>query len=55
MQGAHAEPGVAANVAHELAAELCVMAGWLGLERIEASGAGDLSPALALARSSGPQ
>jgi len=51
--GAFAEPDVAAagpaalaEVASELAAELRLMAGWLGLERVEAGVAGDLAAPL---------
>ncbi len=48
VQSAWGEPGIAeADVADELAAELALMAGWLGLERVQVVGVGDLSPALA--------
>lgn len=48
VQSAWAEPGVDHDaIASELAEELALMAGWLGLERVEVVGAGDLSPALA--------
>jgi uncharacterized protein len=47
VQAAHAEPGIDADVAGELAAELQTMAGWLGLDRVVATGRGDLAPALA--------
>ena len=48
VQAAWAEPGVPHDeVAAELAAELALMAGWLGMERVEVVGAGNLSPALA--------
>jgi uncharacterized protein YcaQ len=47
VQAAWVEPDVPApEVAHEMAAELASMAGWLGLERIEVADRGDLSPAL---------
>ncbi|MDH5520432.1 MAG: winged helix DNA-binding domain-containing protein [Acidimicrobiia bacterium] len=47
VQSAWGEPGIhEPDVAHELAEELTSMAGWLGLERVEVVGAGDLSPAL---------
>jgi uncharacterized protein len=46
-QATWAEPGVdEAHVATELAAELHEMAGWLGLEHVEATTKGNLSPAL---------
>ncbi len=50
MQAAHGEPGIdAAAVAAELAAELELMAGWLGLERVVVkTGRGDLAAALRL-------
>lgn len=48
VQAAWREPGVDdVEVAHELAAELATMAGWLDLARIVVVGPGDLSPALA--------
>lgn len=44
VQAAHAEPGVdRAEVAEELAAELRLMAGWLGLEDVAVVEAGDLA------------
>ncbi len=47
VQAAWGEPGVAAGyVAGELYEELVSMAAWLGLERVEATGRGDLGPAL---------
>ena len=55
VQAAFAEVGVDhGSVAEELAAELATMAGWLGLNRTEVRGGGDLAPALrqAVARSS---
>ncbi|MGH6988176.1 MAG: winged helix-turn-helix domain-containing protein [Caulobacteraceae bacterium] len=57
VKGAHLEPGAAMKeTAEALAGELAAMAAWLGLERIEVAGSGDLSPALAapLRRSSFP-
>jgi uncharacterized protein len=48
VQSAWGEPGIdEAEVASELWAELTLMAGWLGLERIEVVGRGDLSTRLA--------
>ncbi len=48
VQSAWGEPGIAeVEVADELYEELELMAGWLGLERVELAGPGDLSPALA--------
>jgi uncharacterized protein YcaQ len=50
VQAVHAEQGVdRAEVAAELAAELWLMADWLGLERLVVAGAGDLAPELAAA------
>ena len=47
VQAAWAEPGVPhIEVAGELADELASMADWLGLDRVESVGRGDLSPAL---------
>ncbi len=47
VQGAFAEPGVdARRVAEELAGELHLMAGWLGLDDVVVAGRGDLAPAL---------
>ena len=47
VRGSYAEPGVPPDdVAEELAAELQLMAGWLGLERVAVSKRGDLAPAL---------
>ncbi|MGY1745695.1 winged helix-turn-helix domain-containing protein [Blastococcus sp. SYSU D00695] len=47
VQAVHAEPGVdRAEVAAELAEELSLMAGWLELEQVVVSGAGDLAPEL---------
>jgi hypothetical protein len=51
VQAAHAEPGVqTSRVAAALARELARMAEWLGLERVEVVGRGDLAPALARIR-----
>jgi hypothetical protein len=50
VQGAYAEDGVDHDrVASELAAELVLMAGWLGLDDVVVSDRGDLAPAVALA------
>ncbi len=47
VQGAFAEPGPGAlHVAHELAGELRLMAGWLGLGDVVVADRGDLAPAL---------
>ncbi len=50
VKAAYAEPGVdGGEVAEALAAELALMAGWLGLERVTVDRRGDLAPALASA------
>ncbi|MBE7218180.1 MAG: YcaQ family DNA glycosylase, partial [Caulobacteraceae bacterium] len=46
VQAAHAEPDAPSNLPEALAAELSAMAGWLGLERVEAAPCGELAPAL---------
>ena len=47
VRGAYLEPGVPDGLAaEELAEELALMAGWLGLERIVVEGRGELAPAL---------
>jgi len=47
VQAAWREPDAGAETAAALAAELKLMAGWLGLERVEVVGKGDLAEALA--------
>lgn len=47
VQAAHAEPGANAATAALLAGELRLMAGWLGLDRVEVAPKGDLAGALA--------
>jgi uncharacterized protein YcaQ len=50
VQAAHAEPAIREReVAAELAEELRLMAGWLGLDRVVVSSKGDLGPALSRA------
>jgi hypothetical protein len=45
VPAAHAEPGMAtAEVAAELAEELRLLAGWLGLDRVQVQDRGDLAP-----------
>lgn len=53
VQAAHAEAAAPPSTPYELAAELDIMAGWLGLAGVEVTGRGDLGPALAEAI--GPQ
>ena len=51
VQAAHVEPGVRKpEVATALAAELARMAAWLGLERVEITGVGNLAAALKRSR-----
>ena len=47
VQNAHAEPDPPADLCEHLVAELTLMAGWLGLERVIVGSGGDLAPALA--------
>ena len=47
VQAAWREPLTGPETAHRLAGELVRMAGWLGLERVEVGGKGDLAAALA--------
>ncbi|HET9719216.1 MAG TPA: crosslink repair DNA glycosylase YcaQ family protein [Solirubrobacteraceae bacterium] len=50
VRGAYAQPGVdASEVARELAAELRLAAGWLGLDEVMVEDRGDLAPALRVA------
>ncbi|HSZ52332.1 MAG TPA: crosslink repair DNA glycosylase YcaQ family protein, partial [Caulobacteraceae bacterium] len=57
VQSAHAEPDAPPNLAAELAAELRLMADWLGLEHVVVAGSGDsagpLRAALGESRSAG--
>jgi uncharacterized protein YcaQ len=46
VQAAHAEPGAPAETARELAEELALMAGWLGLRGVRVADRGELAPAL---------
>ncbi|MFN3523858.1 MAG: winged helix-turn-helix domain-containing protein [Phenylobacterium sp.] len=47
VQAAHAEPDTGPDTAERLAAELRLMAGWLGLSDVRVLPRGDLAPALA--------
>lgn len=49
VRAAHAEPGAPPETAGELAQELRLMAGWLGLGAVDVERRGDLAPALATA------
>ena len=53
VRAAWAEPAAPAGTAQELAAELGLLAGWLGLARVRVGGAGDLAPALAAVLAAG--
>ncbi len=46
VRGAWAESGAPEHTAAELAAELRLMAGWLGLEKVDVTDRGDLAPPL---------
>ena len=46
VQAVHGQPTMPPDTVDELADELGVMAGWLGLSRVVATGRGDLGPAL---------
>ncbi len=46
VQSAHREPGAPGDVAERLAAELALMASWLGLQEVSIAGHGDLAEAL---------
>ncbi|MCY7400873.1 MAG: winged helix DNA-binding domain-containing protein [Nocardioides sp.] len=50
VQGAYAEPGAPPDTAAEVAAELGLLAGWLGLGQVEVVPRGDLAADLAAAR-----
>jgi uncharacterized protein YcaQ len=49
VQAAHAQPAANGETPAQLAAELTLMAGWLGLADVEVKPSGDLSAALAAA------
>ncbi|MEA2178906.1 MAG: uncharacterized protein QOG77_2203 [Solirubrobacteraceae bacterium] len=53
VQAAHAEPDAPRETAAELADELALMAGWLGLGGVRVSDRGDLAPALRKAQAGG--
>jgi uncharacterized protein YcaQ len=48
VKGSFAEPGAPEETAHELAAELASLAGWLGLDRVVVEQRGDLAAELAV-------
>lgn len=52
VHAAYAEPGAPPETASELFEELRLMRGWLGLDRIEVTPAGDLGPSLAAIKAS---
>jgi uncharacterized protein YcaQ len=52
VHAAYAEPGAPPETASELFEELQLMQGWLGLDRIEVTPAGDLGPSLAAIKAS---
>ncbi len=52
VHAAYAEPGAPPETASELFEELRLMQGWLGLDRIEVTPAGDLGPSLAAIKAS---
>ena len=54
VQAAHAEPGLTPETPARLAAELRLMAGWLGLAEVKVQPKGDLAAALASAFRSSP-
>ena len=54
VQAAHTEPGATGETPARLAAELRLMAGWLGLSAVSVQPKGDLAAALASASRSSP-
>ena len=55
VRAAHGEPGTEPGaVAEALSAELALMAGWLGLDRVAVEARGDLAPALLARRGTSP-
>ncbi len=54
VQASHGEPNEPSDVAPQLAAELQVMAGWLGLEGVAVASSGDLAGALQQAVNTSP-